>query len=89
MSGSAFLVITALICAGVFLNGLRFFRMTSNPWAGKLLLGRPVRGADMPVAQLRRMGLLFMLAAPLFLIFAIALCFGLFGPVDGIQTIHI
>lgn len=80
MSGALFLGVSALVCAGVFLNGLRFARMTRNPWAGRTVFGQPVRGADMSLEQVRRIGLLFMAAAPLFLILAAALAFGLLGP---------
>lgn len=87
MSGWIFLGIAALICLGSFLNGLRFARATENPLAGKSLFGLPVRGSDTPVEKLRFMGLIFMITAPLFLLLVAALCFGLFGPVDGIETI--
>lgn len=89
MSGWIFLGIVTLICAGVFLNGVRFSRMTENPWTGKSLFGMPVSGSQLPIEKVRRMGLLFMIAAPLFLLlFAIA-CFGLLGPVQGIETIKL
>ena len=89
MSGWLFLGVTALICAACFLNGVRFARMSENPLAGKRLLGMPVGGSEMPIEKVRRMGMLFMIAAPIFFLFVAALCFGLFGPVDGIQIIDL
>ena len=87
--GRIFLGITSLISVGVFLNGLRFARMTSNPWAGKKLLGLPVEGSELPIEQVNRIGKLQMIAAPLFLLFFGALSFGLLGPVAGIATIEL
>lgn len=87
MSGALLLGIAALICAGAFFNGLRFARATRNPLAGKTLLGLPVQGSTRPVEQIRRIGVLFMVAAPVFLILVTALCFGLLGPVQGITPI--
>ena len=89
MNGWIFLGITAAICVAAFLNGLRFSRMTKNPWTGKSMLGMPVEGGQMPLERLRMFGRLQMLAAPLFLILAGALCFGLLGPVEGIETIKL
>jgi hypothetical protein len=89
MSGALFLGVAALICAGAFFNGLRFARAQRNPLAGKTLLGLPVQGSTRPVEDIRRMGLLLMIAAPLALLVFAALCFGLLGPVDGIRTITI
>ncbi|HEX8642620.1 MAG TPA: hypothetical protein VF702_01760 [Allosphingosinicella sp.] len=37
----------------------------------------------------RRIGRIMMIWAPLFLLIVAALCFGLFGPVDGIETIDL
>jgi len=87
MNGWAFLGIMTLICIGVFLNGLRFARITENPWAGRRLFGLPIRGSEMPIEQVRRMGRLHMIVAPLFWLLTAALCFGLLGPVQGIETI--
>ena len=83
------LAIAAVICAGVFLNGLRFSRMDRNPWAGKSILGMPVQGAEMSVSQVNLIGRMQMIFAPLFFLFFAALCFGLLGPVDGIKTISL
>ena len=88
MNGWIFLGIVTLICVGAFLNGVRFVRTTENPWTGKQLFGMPVSGSDWPIEKVRRMGLLFMIAAPLFLLLTAALCFGLLGPIEGIQTIQ-
>ena len=85
--GRTFLGIAALICVGVFLNGLRFARMTRNPWEGKRLFGQPVSGSEMPIERVNLLGKLLMVAAPIFLLFFAALCLGFFGPVEGIQTI--
>ena len=86
-NGWLFLGIVTLICVGVFLNGVRFARKTENPWADKRLFGMPVSGSELPIEKVRRMGLLFMIAAPLFLLLFASLCFGLLGPVEGIETI--
>jgi ABC-type Fe3+-siderophore transport system permease subunit len=87
MSGWLFLGGAALMSVALFLHGLRFARMTENPWAGQRLLGMPVGGSDASVETVRRLGLLFMIAGPLFLLLVAALCFGLLGRVDGIETI--
>jgi len=87
--GRVFLAIWLVICVGVFLNGLRFARMNRNPWAGKRLWGQPIPAGDWPVQRVRLGGLLLMVVAPLILTFGIAACFGLFGPLQGIQVIHI
>ena len=86
--GRIFLAIAGLVCLGVFLNGLRFARQTSNPWAGKKLFGTDVGGSELSVAQVRRIGLVQMIGAPIFFLFFAALCFGLLGPVDGITPIQ-
>jgi hypothetical protein len=85
--GRLFLAITSAICVGVFLNGLRFFRMDRNPWHGKTIVGFPLKGGDMPIARVRLLGIIQMIAASFMLIFFTALCFGLLGPVQGIKTI--
>jgi len=87
--GRIMLALVAVICIGVFLNGLRFSRMDRNPWAGKSVLGAQVRGSEMSVDKVNRIGRLQMLAAPVFFLLFAALCFGLFGPLDGIQTISL
>jgi hypothetical protein len=89
MSGAAFLAISAAICAGVFFNGLRFARMTANPWAGKTILGLPLAGSDSPIGEIRIIGRIQMIFAPLFFLFSVALCLGLLGPVDGIEQIQL
>ena len=86
--GRLFLAIAGLICLGVFLNGIRFARMTRNPWAGKKLFGMDVEGADLPVSRVRLFGFVQVIAAPLFVLFFAALCFGLLGPVEGINPIR-
>ena len=63
-----FLGLVGLIAVGVFLNGLRFVRMTQNPWAGKSLFGMPVEGHDLPVERVRLIGKLQMVGAPIFLL---------------------
>ncbi len=87
--GRIMLAVAAVICAGVFLNGLRFSRMDRNPWVGKSVFGAPVQGADMPVSKVNLIGRLQMIFAPLFLLLFAAICFGLLGPVDGIKTISL
>jgi hypothetical protein len=87
MNGALFLGVSALICIGVFLNGLRFARMSANPFAGRRLFGMPVQGYDMSVERLNLLGRFQMIGAIMFLLVVAALCFGLFGPVDGITVI--
>lgn len=89
MSGWLFLGIATVMCLGVFLNGMRFAYVTANPWAGKRLFGMPVEGSEMSVAQVRRLGRLQMLLAPAIWLLFVAFCFGLLGPVDGIETIDL
>lgn len=92
MSGALFLGIAALMSLGVFLNGRRFSRLTEE----KLLDGRTqiemlpgmARGRTR-LEQARLVGRVQMIAAPLFLLLVAALCFGLLGPVDGIETIEL
>ena len=88
-SGWTFLGLSTLISIGVFLNGVRFARMTENPWTGKSLLGQPVSGSEMPLERIKLFGKIQMILAPLFLLVIAAMCFGLFGPVDGIETIKL
>ncbi len=77
MNGWLFLAIVSLITLAVFLNGLRFSRMTKSPFAS----------AGMTPKQLQRAGKFQMLAAPiLWLLFALMI-FGVFGPVEGVSTI--
>jgi hypothetical protein len=85
--GRVFLAIWTVICVGVFLNGLRFARMKSNPWAGKRLFWMRIPAGDWPIERVRLRGVVAMIVAPLVLIFGAAACFGLFGPLRGIQTI--
>lgn len=87
MSGALLLGIATLICIGVFLNGLRFARVTENPLAGRRLLGMPVQGSNMPVEKMRQMGRVFMAASPLFWLFFAVICFGLV-PAQNIQPIQ-
>ena len=87
--GWVFLLITALIAVGVFFNGMRFLRMKANPFVGRKLFGQPIEGMELSVWKLRWIGKLQVIFAPLFLLFAIALAFGLLGPVEGINVIKI
>jgi hypothetical protein len=93
MNGWAFLGVNALLCACVFLNGLRFARMSDeealNP---RILLEMPNRwgGRERTKGEAARLfGRMSMIAAPLYLIFVAVLCFGLLGPVNGIETIDL
>jgi hypothetical protein len=88
MSGWLFLAICTLICIGAFLNGLRFARMKANPFVGRKVFSMPVEGAQLSVASINRFGHVQMVMSPLFLSIVIALVFGLFGPVDGVQVIQ-
>ena len=87
MSGWLALGLSTLICGGLFLSGLRFARMDRNPWAGRRLLGMPIRGSHWSVGQVRLMGRFFMIFAPLFWALFAAMCFGLLGLVRGIDPI--
>ena len=86
MSGWAILGIATAMSLGLFLNGLRFARMTKNPWAGRQMLGMPIRGADMPVERIRLIGRIQMIFAPIFLAVVAALAFG-WIPDAGIKPI--
>ena len=87
--GRLFLAISAAICIAVFLNGVRFSRMTRNPWSGRTIAGMPISGSEMPIARIRMIGVIQMILAPLILFFMTALCFGLMGPVQGIKIIQL
>jgi len=85
--GRLLLGIATLIGIAVFFNGLRFSRMTENPWANRLFLGMPIQGSRLPPERIRWLGRLNMiLAVALWAVFA-AMCFGLLGPLQGIRTI--
>ena len=90
--GRLFLGVTALICAGAFLNGLRFSRMSEERTrSGRVQMEMPAflaRGRSR-LEQARLFGRISMVAAPLFLLLVAALCFGLLGPVEGIEPIRI
>jgi len=77
-----FPALVVLICIGVFLNGLRFARMTQNPWAGKTLFGVSIEGHDLPVERVRLIGKLQMVAAVIMLLFFALLLTETLGPVD-------
>ncbi|TPG18517.1 hypothetical protein EAH87_10415 [Sphingomonas koreensis] len=78
MNGWLFLAIVTLLCLGVFANGLRFSR-GADRFASQL---------GQSPANVRRIGQLFIMAAPLFWLITLALCLGLFGPVPNIQPIQ-
>jgi hypothetical protein len=88
VSGWLFLGIVALISFGVFANGMRFSRMSEDRLGGvQLEMPSFLAKGRTRVEQTRLFGRISMIAAPLFLVLVAALCFGLFGPVDGIETI--
>lgn len=87
MDGRLFLAIVTPMCVAVFFNGLRFARMRANPFVGRTVPGFPIEGGEVSVASLRRLGRIQMISAPLFLALFAAMCFGLFGPVEGITVI--
>jgi hypothetical protein len=89
IDGRLFLGLVAAIAVAAFLNGLRFARMAQNPWAGKTFFGKPVGGSSLSVEKVRRLGLIQMIAAPIVLLLFVAMCFGLFGPMQGIQVIRL
>ena len=82
MNEPLILALVALICVGVFLNGLRFARMTENPWVGKSIFGQPVQGGDLPIERVNLIGKVQMIFAPVFFVLFAAIISGLFGPVD-------
>ncbi len=88
-SGWLFLAFTTPICIGVFLNGLRFSRMKSNPWASRKIGNLSIGGSKLPIRRVQLLGHIQMIAAVVMLLFLIALCFGLLGPVHGIQIIRL
>ncbi|WP_088184148.1 hypothetical protein [Sphingobium sp. Z007] len=87
--GRIFLAVVAVIALGVFVNGLRFARMTTNPFVGRKLFGMPIEGSELPLGRLNLIGKIQMIVAPLFFVFACALTFGFLGPVEGIETIKL
>ena len=92
MSGALFLGITTLISLGAFLNGVRFARMSDERLAnGRFHIEMPAFLARNRTAgdQVRLLGRLQIIFAPIFLLFSAALSFGLLGPVEGIQTIQL
>ena len=76
-SGWTMLGLGTLICIGAFANGLRFARIGEKLPDDRAQISR------------RLMGMLVMVAAPLFWLLFAAICFGLFGPVHNIQTIQL
>jgi hypothetical protein len=82
-SGWTMLAIGTLICIGLFANGVRFARKTRSIGRVWPEGGRP--GQPSP----RQIGRIFMIAAPLFWLFWAAMCFGLLGPIENIQTIQL
>ncbi len=83
--GRIFLAMVTLICVGVFLNGLRFLRMATQPRAERRIMGLPAQSSHLSVERLRSFGRLQIAAAPFAWLFFVAMCFGLFGPIKGIS----
>ena len=73
--------LAGLVCVGLFLSGLRFARMTHNPWAGKSILGMQVEGSELPVSKVQTIGKVQMAGAMLFAVFLIAAASGWLGPI--------
>lgn len=67
-----FVLVATLAAVGVFFNGRRFARMAINPWAGKSVLGHRVEGAEMTIDQVRRLGRIQMVGAPVIWAFLMA-----------------
>jgi hypothetical protein len=82
VSKPVLLIIIGAICAGAFLNGLRFAQMDRNPWEGKKLGGMPVQGHNLSIEQVNRLGKLQMIVAPIFFLVSVAIVSGIFGPVQ-------
>lgn len=87
-NGWVFLGIVTLICTGGFVNGIRFSRVTRNPWAGRKLGPFAVKGSELSADKVRLMGRVQMIAAPIFWLLFVAIIFGLFGPINGIKIIQ-
>lgn len=86
--GWIFLALTALICLGAFLNGLRFSRMSEEKILDErtLIEVPPFLGRGRTkVEQARLFGRISMIVAPLFLLVAAAFCFGLLGPAGALE----
>jgi hypothetical protein len=70
VSPALFLALVGLVCAGVFLVGLRFVRMAESP------------NSAMQIDQVHRFGRLMMFAAPaMFIAIAVLLLTGAIGPI--------
>ena len=85
--GWIFLTIVSFISLCVFFNGVRFSRMTRNPFEGRKIFGQPIQGTELSVKDINMIGRIQMVFAPLFLLIMMAMIFGLFGPVEGVETI--
>ena len=88
MSGWFIFGPTLIASLMVFLYGRRLSRATVNPFAGKRMLGLPMKNSHLSAEQIRWVGRLFILVAVLMLLPAAALSFGLVGPVSGIEPIE-
>jgi len=80
-SGWTMWAIGTLICLAALANGVRFARKPADTFE-RIPGGR---GTPSP----RTLGRVIIIAAPLFWLFWTALWFGLFGPVQNIQTIQL
>ena len=76
-SGWIFLSVSTLISVFMFFHGRRYARMTENPLANRRILGLPIQGSDMPVSQVRFLGRVCMIFAPIFWLMVAAVSFGL------------
>lgn len=81
ISGWTMWAIGTLVCLAAFANGVRFARKPADTF------DRLPGGRAAPSPQM--IGRLFLIAAPLFWLLWTAICFGLLGPVQNIQTIQL
>jgi hypothetical protein len=86
--GRLFIGITTLICVGVFFNGRRYAQMTENPWAGRRILGMPIRGSRLSSGRIRFIGRINMIAALILWLVFVAMSLG-FLQTSNISPIRI
>jgi hypothetical protein len=87
--GKIMWVIGALICVGVFLNGLRFSRMKKSSFKSVSWFSKAIDDPGEMLKKINLIGKIQMIFAPLFLIFWTLILFEVLGPVEGIQTIKL
>ena len=86
--GRILLVSSSLICLAAFFIGRRFSRMDDKA-AQRVTVEMSFGSTGDHARDVRRVGWLMMVASPVLFLFFVALCFGVLGPVDGINTINL